>query len=491
MEWWRVNRPIRRVGLGLVVLMLALVAQLSYVQLARSASLNADPANFRVSRHDFVHNRGQILTSDGDVMAESLRVPDELKYLRVYPKPGLYSQITGFVSLLYGSTGVERTYGSALLGHELPAVQSLFNGDSTENVRLTINSKAQQAAADGLANRRGSVVVLDTQTGGIVALFSNPNYDPNMLATHNTTVARNYFEAANKNPTNPMLARAYRELYPPGSTFKIVTATTALERAIVTLTQPIFPSVRQIPLPQTNGRSLSNFGHESCGGNLVDSFRHSCNTSFGLLAQQLGDALTSGAQQFGFGIAPPPLDIAPGMVGSRGVNTARGDYAHNQPAFMLDAIGQNDIEATPLQMALTAEAVANGGRILVPHVLQDVEASSSRTVTRRAPTQVWRTVMSGTTAAALNNMMQKVVESGTGTPAQIPGIKVAGKTGTAETGVPGEQPHAWFVGFAPAEHPRYVVAVLVEHGGNPNSEVTGGTIAAPIARDVLEKLLIP
>jgi peptidoglycan glycosyltransferase len=284
-----------------------------------------------------------------------------------------------------------------------------------------------------------------------------------------------------------MLARTYRELYPPGSTFKIVTATTGLQTGAVTL-DTTFPRVRSIPLPQTNGRTLSNFGHELCGGTLVESFAQSCNTAFGKLAFDIGDALTDGAHRFGFGTPPPPLDLSPSMVESQGPDTARGDFAHNQPAFMLDAIGQNDIVTTPLQMALTAEAVATGGRILVPHVLQDIETNSGD-VTRRAATTTWRTVTPEPIAAELNAMMVQVVNGGTGTPAQLPNIQVAGKTGTAETGVPGEQPHAWFVGFAPAAHPRYVVAVLVEHGGNPNSEVTGGAIAAPIARQVLQALL--
>ncbi len=482
------NRPIRSVGLGLVLLMLLLVGQLTYVQLVRSSALNADTNNFRVSRHDFVHARGSILTSDGKTIAFSKRVPDDLKYKRVYPYRGLYAQVTGFESLLYGSTGVERSYNAALLGHELSTVQSLLHPDTTENVRLTIDSRAQQAAADGLANRRGSVVVLDAQTGGIVAMFSNPNYDPNDLASHDTAHARGIYDAAQRNPTNPMLARTYRELYPPGSTFKIVTASTALENGVVTLTQPFYPVVRSIPLPQTNGRTLSNFGHELCGGDLADSFRRSCNTSFGSLALQLGDLLTSGAHRFGFGTPPPPLDLSPTMVESQGPNTARGDFAHNQPAFMLDAIGQNDIVTTPLQLALTAEAVATGGRILVPHVLDDVETGSGQ-ITRSATTRTWRTVMSPGTAAEVNGMMVQVVQNGTGTAAALPNLQVAGKTGTAETGVPGEQPHAWFVGFAPAAHPRYVVAVLVEHGGNPNSEVTGGAIAAPIARGVFTSLL--
>ncbi len=482
------NRPIRVVGMALVVLMLMLVGQLTYVQLVRAKKLNADPNNFRVSRHDFVHARGEILTADGKVIAYSQRVSDDLRYLRKYPYGGLYAQVTGFESLLYGSTGAERSFNSALLGHELSTVQSLLNPSNTENVRLTIDSRAQQAAATALAGRRGSVVVLDAHTGGVVAMFSNPNYDPNELSSHDTAHARAIYEAWTDDPTNPMLARTYRELYPPGSTFKIVTATTALERNIVTLTQPFFPFVRDIPLPLTNGQTLSNFGHEACGGTLVESFYRSCNTTFAKIAQQLGDSLTSGAHQFGFGTPPPPFDLSPPMVESQG---PRGDFQHNQPAFMLDAIGQQDVDTTPLQMALTAEAVATGGNILVPHVLQDVETGSptAPTVTRRQGTTTWRTVMSPTTAAELNAMMVQVVQRGTGTPAALPNIVVAGKTGTAETGVAGEQPHAWFVGFAPAAQPRYVIAVLVEHGGNPNSEVTGGAIAAPIARDIFQTLL--
>ncbi len=485
------NGPIRRVGIGLVVLMLALVGQLTYVQLARSDTLNADPANFRVSRHDFVHARGEIITADGMVVAYSKRVSDELKYLRVYPQQGLYAQVTGFQSLLYGSSGVERYYNSTLLGHHVATVDSILHSDATQNVRLTIDSRAQGAAANALAGRRGSVVVLDAKTGGVVALYSNPTFDPNSLATHTTADARRAFTLSTLNATNPMLARAYRELYPPGSTFKIVTAATALDAGIVTALQPFFPVLREIALPQTNNRQLTNFGRELCGGNLTDSFRHSCNTTFAKIGFELGDTLTSGARRFGFGTDAPPLDLSPGLVASKGPDPNNGTFAHNQPAFMLDAIGQQDIAATPLEMALAAEAVATGGRILVPHVMQQIENSDSRhTVAKRADTVTWRTVMPPTTAATLTDMMIGVVQHGTGTAAQIAGIPVAGKTGTAEN-VVGEKPHAWFVGFAPANDPQYVIAVLVEHGGNANSEVTGGAIAAPIARDIFTTLLRP
>jgi peptidoglycan glycosyltransferase len=377
------------------------------------------------------------------------------------------------------------------LHFSLGGLDAIIKGPQSADVTLTINSVAQDAAMQALGNRTGSVVVLDVKTGAVVAMYSNPTYDPNLLAVHDTNALKNLFGALINAPTNPLRPRAYRERYPSGSTFKVITTAIALGAGIVTPTTPLFPSVTQIPLPLTKPvRFLNNFGSppERCGGTLEESFTVSCNTTFAALGLQLQDRLATGAQTFGLNEAAPPLDLDPSAVQSIGPKP--GTFKQTQPQFALAAIGQGDVAVTPLQMALVAESVATGGQMLVPYVVQDVRRSADKSLVRSTKSRVWRTVMDAGVASTITGFMLNVVNSpnGTGTAAQIPGVQVAGKTGTAQT-VKGAAPHAWFVAFAPAEAPRYAIAVIVEHGGELASEATGGKVAAPIARAVLAKLL--
>jgi penicillin-binding protein A len=485
------NRGIRRVGYALTLLLVVLVGQLTYLQLVHADALNHKEGNTRLALTRIRRDRGPIVTADGVIVASSTRVGDEYKFQRHYPHGREYAQITGFQSILFGATGVESTYDAQLTGEnirfQLGNLSRLFNGKTAETVVLTVDSKAQDVAMQALGGRRGSVVVLDVQTGGVVALYSNPTYDPNLLAIHNPTALQQFFDALKRDPANPMLARAYREIYPPGSTFKVVTAAVALDAGIAT-PERRFDVRSQIPLPLTNGQTLANFGHERCGGTLADSFTVSCNTTFAQLGFELGDALARGLDAFGLRAPGPPLDASPGAVSSTGPTP--GTFKQRQPDFMKDAIGQADVAVTPLQMALIAESVATGGTMLVPHFVDRVEDVNKRVLQRVEPRE-WRRVMSSATAATLKTFMLSVVNDprGTGTAAQIPGVEVAGKTGTAQTG-PGSAPDAWFIAFAPADAPRYAIAVLVEHAGDANNEtVTGGHIAAPIARQVLARLL--
>jgi len=325
--------------------------------------------------------------------------------------------------------------------------------------------------------------VLDVKTGGIVAMFSNPNYDPNPLASHNTEAAAKFSKSLNDNPIKPNLARAYQERYPAGSTFKVLTTAIALDDGIVNA-QTTFPEVTKITLPQSN-KTLGNFGNERCGGTLTESFTVSCNTTFARIGLTLGDRLAQGITTFGINDPAPPIDL-PDPASS--VGPQNGTFTNNQPFFALAAIGQGDVAVTPLEMALVAESVADDGVIMVPHVLDEVRASDG-TVVRRYDPKVWRTAMTPGTASILNQFMRNVVADpkGTGNAARIPGITVAGKTGTAQA--PGGNPHAWFIAFAPAEAPRYAIAVIIERGGDEGSEATGGKVAAPVAAEVLTSLL--
>ena len=243
-----------------------------------------------------------------------------------------------------------------------------------------------------------------------------------------------------------------------------------------------FPTLTELDLPQTNN-TLKNFGGESCGGTLARSFQQSCNTTFGQIGLDLGDEFVPGMEKFGIGSAPP-LDVAPGAAAS--VGPPPGSFQQNQPLFAFAGIGQGDVAVTPLEMALSASAVANNGQIMQPHVAERITDGDDNTVKTIDP-KPWRTAMSPQVAATMTTLMISVVEGGTGTAARIPGVSVAGKTGTAqnETGAA----HAWFVGFAPAEDPQVAVAVIVEHGGSAGSEATGGRVAAPIAAQMMRMVL--
>ncbi len=276
-----------------------------------------------------------------------------------------------------------------------------------------------------------------------------------------------------------MLARAYRERYPPGSTFKVVTAATAIETGTAT-PETGYPSLRSLDLPQSD-KNLRNFGGSSCGGSMAESFRRSCNTTFGQIGLDLGEKFVDGMRAFGIG-EDVPFDLSE----ARSAGPGPGTFEKNQPSFANAAIGQGDVAVTPLQMATVAAAIANGGVLMAPHVVREIRDEDGQVVRRVGPDE-WKRAVQPTTAAAVTQMMVDVVRRGTGTAAAVPGSTVAGKTGTAET--PDGPPHAWFIGFAPAEAPRFAIAVIVERGGDIGDEATGGRVAAPVAGKVLARLL--
>ncbi len=386
-----------------------------------------------------------------------------------------------------GSSGVEESYDKVLTGQDtslqLSDLGGLFNGKSaTNNVVLTLTQSAQRAAEQALAEQRGSVVALDLTDGAVLAMYSNPTFNPNGLSVHDTQVVQSTFNQINRGD-EAAKQRAYRERYSPGSTFKVVTSKSAMEAGIATPDDPVFPSEDGFSIPGTN-TILRNFGGDGnpCGGTLTESLINSCNATFARLGYELGSSFTPAMQQCGIDSAPP-IDLTPGAVASVGP-PATADQAR----FALAGIGQGDVFTSPLQMALIAAGIGNGGVIMQPHVVKEIQNSDGKTVRTVNPTP-WKTCMSPATALSLTNMMIQVVEQGTGTAAQIDGVQVAGKTGTAQTGVADENPHAWFIAFAPANAPKYAVAVIIEHGGNFGSEATGGEVAAPIAKDVLQNLL--
>jgi peptidoglycan glycosyltransferase len=354
------------------------------------------------------------------------------------------------------------------------------------DVSLTINPQAQNAAYDGLrelggAGIKGSVVALDPSTGALLAMASSPTYNPNDLSSHRLSEISSAWERLNADENRPMLNRSIQERFPPGSTFKLVTAAAALSSGQYT-PESMVPGGAELDLPLTDD-TLPNDGGGTCGGErvtLTQALMVSCNVAFGWLGMELGDdALREQAEKFGFG--DKYLDDLNGQVES--VFPAEPD----EPQTALSAIGQFEVAATPLQMAMVTGGIANGGTVMKPYLVDEVRSPNLDVLDKASP-EPYRSAVSSSVARDLTQMMIEVVDQGTGTTAQIPGIKVAGKTGTAQTSVD-RNPYAWFVSFAPADDPQVAVAVLIEDAGVARDAISGSGLAAPIAKRVMEAVI--
>jgi len=482
-----VNTGIRRVGAGMIVLFVALVGQLTYLQVWHADSLATNPANIRIFIRDIARPRGPILTSDGEIVARSRPSGDDLKLQRTYPLGSLFAHVAGYQSIVYGNTGVEAVYNNELVGRDVAIGfrnfdQVIRGVDPEGTVVLALSRTAQEAARDGLNGRAGSIVVLDVRSGGVVAMYSEPTFDPNALAGHDVREVQDVRSFLNAHPQKPELARAWREVYPAGSTFKVMTTAVALDNN-VTATDREYPVLTEIVPPLTT-KPIQNFNGHACGGTLAESFRDSCNTTFAQIGLDLGEQLAEGVEHFGVNTSPPDVDVNPRVVES--IGPVRGDFELDKPAFAQAAIGQGPVAVTPLEMAMVAAAVANDGVMMVPHVVAEVRDADGA-VTKRIAPRKWRRSMTSATASTLTALMRDVVDNGTGRNAAIAGIAVAGKTGTAQA--PDGPNHAWFIAFAPADNPVYAIAVLIEHGGELGDNATGGSVAAPVARDILSLLL--
>jgi penicillin-binding protein A len=481
-----VNRPIRRVAVVSLLLFAALLVNANVVQFADAHNLRSKPGNTRTLYSQYDRKRGDIVTSDGGVIASSQPTNDSLKYLRTYKSGPLYAAVTGFYSIVYGATAIESAENSILAGTDdrlfVRQLSNLITGRNPQggSVVLTIDPVLQQAAYNALKGRKGAVVAVEPSTGAILALVSSPSYDPNPLSSHNRTTIEDTWKKLLADPDQPMLDRALDETYPPGSTFKLITAAAALSTGDYT-PQTQIPAPATLPYPNSS-LSLKNFAGESCSSSgqttLIEALTISCNTAFGALGETLGqDALRKQAEAFGF---DSPFNV-PMKTASSVFPTGLDDAQTIQ-----SAIGQYNVRTTPLQMAMVAAAIANGGVLMKPYLVQDLVAPNVVPIDTTQPTKV-RQAVSPEVAAELTQMMKSVVQHGTGTTVQIPGVEVAGKTGTAEN-APGNPPHAWFVAFAPAAQPKIAVSVVVENGGGVN-DATGATVAGPIAKAVLQAAL--
>nr|WP_239062625.1 penicillin-binding transpeptidase domain-containing protein [Streptomyces sp. SID13031] len=463
------------------------MANSTYLQAFRAGDLNGRDDNRRVRDQQFSVDRGPILIGNTPI-ARSVEVNDQYKYQRTYSSGPLYAPVTGYYSFQFGRAGIELNQNSELNGSDPSlafrrVVDVLTNRrQQGASVTLTLNAAAQQAAYNALGNKKGAVVAIEPKTGKILALVSRPSYDPNALASHDLSKAAATWNALNANDDKPALNRAARETYPPGSTFKLVTAAAALSSGKYKPDTPV-NSPAELPLPQTT-TPLVNENGRNCGGSnnatLTVALRNSCNTAFGSIGLDLGpDALREQAEKFGFGERPLP---ELGAVASQ----FPGDP--NQPQTAQSAIGQFDVRATPLQMAMVAAGIANKGTVMKPYVVQNVRTGDLKTVSETKPESLHQAI-TPEVAAQLTAMMVDVVKNGTGAPGAISGVDVAGKTGTAQSSKE-RAPYAWFTSFAPANDPQVAVAVIVEDAaGVARDDISGGRLAAPVAKKVMEAVL--
>lgn len=477
------NRPIRRVAFLAMIMFALLLANGTYLMVFRQESLAAQPQNRRVRDAEFAQDRGSILAAGKTEIATSEPVKDRFKFQRTYPEGELYATVTGFYSYDNARTALESTYNTQLAGTDdalfVRRMVDLATNRTPQgaSVQTTIVPKIQKAAAEALGSSKGAVVALDPQTGAILAMVSSPTYDPNDIATHDIEQANRAYQRLAGQPSRPLANRAVREVYPPGSTFKLVTAAAAL--AAGKTPEGKIDAPDRLKLPGTN-TFLSNQG--SCGGaqvTMTQALKVSCNTAFANLGLQLGqNALRAQAEKFGFD-ARHLRDLS-------GVASRFPD--NMDPAqTALSSIGQFDVAASPLQMAMVAAAIANDGALMDPYVVAMVQSPDLKPLSTHSPTKLSQP-MTPENARLLKEMMVKVVADGTGRNAQISGVEVGGKTGTAQSD-PKRKPFAWFTAFAPAEDPKVAVAVIIEDADVPRSDIGGGRLAAPIARAVMEAAL--
>jgi peptidoglycan glycosyltransferase len=475
-----VNTPIQRLY-ALVLLLFALLVYFTSRNAVFDATALRDNAlNRRTLLEEQQIHRGTIRAADGTVLARSVKQRGGV-YSRRYPTGGLFGHAIGYSFTTLGRAGLERSRNDDLTGKRnvLTSVLDQLRGKQQvgDDVKTTLDPAAQRVAYSALAGRHGAVVALDPRTGAVRVMASLPQYDPNALRGPGT-----YSRLANDNTNKPLVNRATQFGYAPGSTFKVVTATAAIDSGRFT-PQSTVDGKNDVKI---SGVPLQNDFNQSFGPiDLSTALAKSVNTVYAQVAEKLGKAtMKRYMQRFGFD-QKPQLDYPADQMSSSG-EYRNGKLLPPTSRFVdvgRMGIGQDKLAVTPLQMAEVAAAVANGGKLMKPHMTDRVVDPDGRTV-QRVGAQVQSTVMKPSTAAAVTSMMEGVVNNGTGTQAQIPGVRVAGKTGTAETQIGTKINNVWFIAFAPADNPRVAIAVTMQ-----GQSGFGGDVAAPVAKAVMESLL--
>jgi penicillin-binding protein A len=485
-----VNKPLRRVAVFCGLLVLALLLRVNYVQFVQADQLANDPHNRRVAINQYAQPRGDIIVDGKAVTGHTTTTGSDFKYKRTYTDGDMWAPVTGYASQAYGTSMLEGVEDKFLTGDDdrlfFNRTIDLLTGKEKQggNVVTTLNAKAQEAAFKGLGSKKGAVAAIDPRTGAILAMASTPSYDPSTIAGNSTTTDQKNWNALDKkkDPDDPMLNRALRQTYPPGSTFKLVTAAAALQNGKIDNVDQKTTSPDPYTLPNTRTK-LVNEGTIPCeNATLRNALKFSCNTVFGKLGADVGlKNMTDEAEQFGFNkqqFVPVRADAS------------NFDTKMSPDQVALSSIGQFDTAATPLQMAMVASAIANNGVLMKPYEVDKLVAPNLSTIAQTSPSKL-STPLSPQNAQKLQSMMETVVDSGTGTPARISGVKVGGKTGTAQNGVDNKgTPYAWFVSYAMTDQGSPVaVAVVVEDASANREDISGGGYAAPIAKKVMEAVL--
>jgi len=507
------DRQIRRLGIAFVALFAVLFAQVAYVQVVAADRIANEPANApRQIKAEYSVERGQILAANHTTVL-ALSKPNQdpaspYKYLRYYPNGELWGQLTGYYSRIYGRTGLEQAMNPYLSGTAPEfATQNLTDiilgrPKRGGTVITTLVPRVQATARRALGTHQGAVVAIDPSNGDILAMYSNPGFDPQALSTGSDQQIEKAWQQLVTDPDTPLVSHAFQDLYLPGSTFKTITASAALENNWPPT--KTWKNPHHLDLPGTD-TFIQNFGDEFCAGgasqvSMEEAFTESCNVPFAEIGMALGaDKMSAQAQAYGLcKIAPvvgqpaPCLnDTIPFILPWQTGRFPQASYFdNNEAALARSSIGLDNDLLNPLHIALIASAIANGGTLYDPRLVTEVrDATTGQTITTFDQKEFSHPLTS-TSASELRQMMVNVVDHGTATLAQIPGVVVAGKTGTsANTHGP---PNAWFTSFAPAgqgQTARIAVGVIVLDGGDLGNEATGGQVAAPIAKQVIESYL--
>ncbi|MFG3496116.1 peptidoglycan D,D-transpeptidase FtsI family protein [Streptomyces sp. NPDC047928] len=481
------NKPLRHIAIFCGLLVLALLIRDNWIQYVRADELNSHPRNKRVTIERYQHVRGDIIV-DGKPITGSVDSKDPLyKYKRTYVDGPMWAPVTGYASQAYDANQIEKLEDGILTGNDdrlfFDRTLSMFTGEQKKggNVVTTLSGAAQKAAFEGLGDKKGAVAAIDPQTGKILALASTPSYDPSTFAGYSAKDEKAWV-ALEKSKDKPKLNRALREIYPPGSTFKVLTAAAALENGKVTDIDAATdtPDPYLIPL---STQPMINHAKGCENATLNYAMQWSCNSVFAKLGDEVGrDKMLEMAEKFGFNNAEIDTPVrAAGSVYDK--NMDRGGNA-------LSSIGQFNTATTPLQMAMVTAAIANDGKLMKPYMVDQLVAPNLDVLQKNEPEEMSRP-MSQKTAQLVQRMMENVVENGTGTNARIRGVTVGGKTGTAQHGEKNKaRPYAWFISYAKTDSGSPVaVAVVVEDSSATRDDISGGGLAAPIARAVMKAVL--
>ncbi|ARF55327.1 peptidoglycan D,D-transpeptidase FtsI family protein [Streptomyces gilvosporeus] len=482
------NTPLRRVSVFCLALILALMGWATWIQGAKASDYMGDPHNPRVTIGKYAAPLGNILV-DGEPVTGSAATSSTLKYKRTYKDGPLYAPVTGFTSQIFGSNQLESLYGDLLDGSDgrlqSPADAVLHRRAKGGDVATTIDAAVQKAGYRALGDKKGAAVALDPKTGRILGMVSTPSYDPGTFSG-SAAADQKAWQAMAKDADRPNVNRALRQALPPGSTFKLVVAAAALENGLYSSVDEPTDSPDPYTLPHTRTTLHNENASAPCeNATLRTALQYSCNTVFAKIAADLGqDKVAAQAEKFGFddGKVDVPVRAAKSVY-PKGMDSAQ---------TALSGIGQFNDQATPLQMAMVASAIANGGELKTPQLVDKLTDGGGNTVQQYGPkTYGEGRAISAHTAAQLRSAMQTVVDKGTGSGAKIDGLTVGGKTGTAQHGVDNSgTPYAWFVSYAQNGAGRQVaVAVMVEDGHAARNEVSGNGLAAPVARAMMKAAL--